>query len=499
MPEYLDIKYISPVSNYKFDKNKLYILALFITSSDHIVKLYKTIIKDITNINNVIRGFPISKSIIVPPSLFKNTIIAKLFSYDEHITSMDLLFTGTIDLDSLESGNINYIEMDRTLKRHIQYETEEDFLNELFFIYECGKTKDKVFLYFGRRTSTEMPIMIPSEIKFDDKKKLWFYDRYNNMVIKENVPVYVGDLDGLSVAGIHYRHSNSFVNEFIKKRNNNDGYVKFIETYQKDDRYTINTNNSNSLKLSLSKQINHGFRPQHYDPYNNNVLTSPVDGKIRSFKINKSTELIIGSKLYQAKNMVSKSFQYEGGYGFVSRVSPINYQRVNVPYPAYLREIGIFGGTKGRPYMISMRFESTYYMPTDVAERDTLSAIYGHTRYGGAGVGLGLREFPETKEPQPEIILIYSVVILTNSYQDAIEFTNEKLEGIEKHVGDDKNIIVLPHWYEQGEELCKLTYGFSHVVFLTNRSIDFASDIDYYTEKKIDSFVKARDLVGTLN
>ncbi len=97
--------------------------------------------------------------------------------------------------------------------------------------------------------------------------------------------------------------------------------------------------------------------------------------------------------------------------------------------------------------------------------------------------------------------------IITQNYEDAFVFTNSKLKNIKTYVGKDRNMRIKSYWYEQGEELGKLTHGFSNVLFMSNRPMQMTSDVDYYSimatnsslKNKIGSYVKARDIVGILN
>jgi hypothetical protein len=177
-----------------------------------------------------------------------------------------------------------------------------------------------------------------------------------------------------------------------------------------------------------------------------------------------------------------------------------------MPYSAYIKEVGIYGGESNNPYMISLRFESSYFLPQDVHERDLLSVVNGHPTYGGVGVGAGLRPYSELRLPQPKTNLIFSLIIITPSFKDGFIFTNKKLIGAKKYVKKNKNVKIKSYWYQQGEEIGKITTGFSNVIFLVNRPLEFASDIQYYSKvlqhtpikNRIPTFVKARDIIGIL-
>ncbi len=420
MPGYLEFHYISPVSEYNFKANNLHILVFSSSSSDNKIRLYKTTFKKLGNINNTVRGYPVDKSLLPLPSLFHQSINASLFAYDPLTKTMTLLFSGIIHLDKIEEGNINYIELKRQPLRSIRYDSDKDFFDEAFFKYEDAEPKEKAFLYMRKVHFTELPIMKPSVINFDDlpstKGEIWFYDRYKNTVMREFIPK--GTSKGFNLnttkLGLIRQHEQSFVSNYITGKNTHDDYIRFLDDYPKDDRYSIlgSEPSKDNFKISISRKIRSDLRPLRFEPYINNIVTSPVDSKITSFYITKSLKLAIGNKLYESKNLVSKPMQYDGGFGFKCIVSPTDYQRVHMPYSGYLKEFGIFGGYNDKPYLISMRFESSYYMPPDVHERDLLSVVNGHPTYGGVGVGANHRAHPELLLPQPDTYLIFNVIII---------------------------------------------------------------------------------------
>jgi len=145
-------------------------------------------------------------------------------------------------------------------------------------------------------------------------------------------------------------------------------------------------------------------------------------------------------------------------------------------------------------------------MPVDVHERDLASVILGNFTYSGVGVGAGNRAYPELLEPQPQIKLVY-YMILVNPTSNSFEFSNQKLKNFNDFWKDDNIIHKIPSiWLEHGEELATFKNNVGYVVTMFNRPLDFTSDIKYYSkfditnneQKQIDVFVKLRDVIGMI-
>jgi hypothetical protein len=511
MSGYLEFNYISPISDHKFKKDVLHILVVS-TINNNKIKLYKTIIKNIDNLDDQVIGYPINKSIICDSSQFN----VKLFSFDKLTNKINLLFFGSIQSDDFEYGNMNYIQLIKSTNSDISidYEDNSDFMNDIFFKNNDSNnvSKNRVYLYIGKVKTIIKPIMKPTEIDYDNKelkKELWYYDRYSAHTVKEYIPL---KLEKMSKVNL----------------------IKNYEKYFMNNQQKIN---NKILKLD--------DRPLIFEQYSNNTVSSPVDGKLIGFRITDNLKLAIGDLIYGMKSLVSLPDQFIGGSGLKCRVSASDYQRVHMPYSGYIKEIGVFKQRNGSN-LVSMRFESSYFIPSTVHERDLLSVVNGHFTYGGVGGGAGNRAYPELLLPQPKTYLIFNIVIMT---PNTFTFTNTKLlrhplvsreseslhsegrkdskesepigdnpfrgnlalleqaSGQNKNIINNKNVKVKSYWYEQGEELGKLLNGFGTVLFLVNRPMEFTADIEHnskinpesYSKTVIETYVKTRDIVATLN
>ena len=144
------------------------------------------------------------------------------------------------------------------------------------------------------------------------------------------------------------------------------------------------------------RQINlKQFRPLKYDPYINNLISSPTDGRVYGFNIEKTTNFKINNDKYHFRNLVTKPYELLNGSGFINRLTFSDYQRIYIPYSGFLKEIGIHN-LDSKQYCISLRFESTYFMPPSVHEREYVSVIYGHATQMAP-------IYPELMDVQPKI------------------------------------------------------------------------------------------------
>lgn len=479
---YLELRYISPMSGYKFNKDTTYVLVITDTASNNRVYIYKVAFDGLENINGAIKGYPIGKAILPPPSKFSALVNVKLYEHNNISHGIILLFSGTLDLDSLETGGVKYIELRRTEYKEMRFINDIDYLNEKFNKLEELSGKDAVYIYISRVDKTNLPIINASIIDFDaDPTELWIYDRYINSVFKEFVPF---ELKHVSKRAKIAEEVDYYIKRFLL----GNGDMKAVYQPERQIGYLeLNSQNVNIMNK---------YRPLRFDPYINSSITAISDGKLKGFDINPTLKIASNEKVYSLSELVNNPSEYDGGSGYISRVSPTDFQKVYMPYSGYLKNVsyGNTGkhGNDGGQHVVNFRFESAFFIPAGVHERDLLSVTNGNWTYGGVGVGAGNRNWPVLLEKNPNTYLVFNVIIIVPSYKDAFIFTNRKK---------------ITDWFDQGEELGKLTFGFSNVVYICNRPIDFASDIKYYSKmtddsslkNKLDTFIKARDVVGIMN
>ena len=478
MGEMFEINYISPISNHVFNNtlNKYYLIFVN-TSLNNNVIINKIEIPKIENITEHIRSYHIGKTINLTVNSHPFYSLG-LFEHEIKINKINLIFSGKINLNDLEGQNIQIKELSTPSKimgnyRATLYKNETSFLEEQFYNYETQNDKNKCMLFMTKINNTDKPLIKPYMIKFDLANETYIYHRYQKNVIKE-----------------HMMHN---INNFCQSNTFGD-YVKFIKTYNIDVNRYLNKNKDTFRSMFMRKININGYRPLNFDPYLNNVICSPVDGRIKGFDINSATKFKFNNQMYHYKDLISKPHELLNGSGFMNRMIPSDYQRIHAPYQAYLKEIGMYN-IQGDQYFISMRFESNYFIPPSVHEREYISVIYGHN------VNMS-RGYPELVEEQPKTNLI----LFGNNSNDSIVFTNNKLIDIKKIVSINTTKRIEQKWFEQGEEIGVFNCCLGNSIFLINRPIDFASDIKLYSKlndkpslhKSIESYIKVNDIIGLI-
>lgn len=480
MTEVIEINYISPISDYVFDKIKKYYLIIINGDKMDTVIINKLIIQDINNVTDTNRAFYIGKCIQLYSSCDnrKNKsqssyYITKLFEHDMATNKIKLLFTGNLNVDELEYNSIKVSYLGIPSKvvgsaRIGNYNNDASFLEEQFFNYETI-TEKKCMLFISKRQKSTKPIIKPFCFKFEKSPDIYVYDRYNKTVIREQ------NFIGLD----NFCNSNTF----------ND-YVKFIKSYSIDVNRYINKK-KDTFKSMFMRKINPQFRLLSYNPYSNNIICSPVDGRIIGFDINKDTKFNFYGIPYHYTNFVGTDAQnILNASGFMNRMTPYDYQRINVPYSAYLTEISI-----SNKY-ITLKFESDYFMPPDVYEREYISVVYGHNIQMSRG-------YPELVEVQPKTKLLYYLVLFSNKLNDSIVFTNNNLINIGQSLKVNTS-SKMKIWLEGGEELGVFNCCLGSTLILLNRPIIFTSDIDFYSgpgdglNNKIECFIRTKDMIGLI-
>lgn len=506
---YLEFQYISPVSNIKFDSSKRYFLVIYNTTLNNVVILYKLQLKQIGNVDDTVRAYGIKQSVPINVESSPNYEL-KLFQINgKHA---ELLFYGSINLEGVEEfGKVN-VTMFRAptvlgKNRSSTIDGDVDFLSEQFFNFEKGKTKNVCIVFFTETRVPTLKILAPTYIKFDFSNGLFIFDRYNNGVIKELVPNYLKNTltnnnNNNNTYSQHYTHVSNFIKTFCS--NNVKNSNRFIEEYYVDTTPYINLDSNKPL---FTKRMDLTYRPTKYEPYINSMIISPVDCRLRGFKINPTLQLNLNGSKLTVDNMVQYPKEIDGGSGFICRMCPQDYKYAYAPYGAYLKEVAILDD----PYKIVLKFETKYFIPPDVYERAYASVIFGNHIYTGVGVGAGSRAYPEALKKQPDTTLIFYLVLIGTSSQNSISLTNTKLRYMKSIVDVGTRHKIKPIWFEQGEELANVACGSGNVIMLFNRPIDFAADIKHYSVmdkngssnsplyKKMDVFVKTRDIIGILN
>jgi len=476
MNDIIELNYISPISKYTFNKDaNNYYLVLINSGINNKTFINKIQLLDIGNVNDQTRGYSINKAVQLQSKLQYPFYSIRLFEHNKANNNLNLLFTGEINLNNIEFNGIQITKLFAPSQvlgklRSGKNENDTSFLSEKFFNYESIMPENKCLLFYTRlrKKNSDKVIIKPIIISNQDDNK-YVYNRYHQNLIKEH---HVVTIDKLC-------EGNTF----------ND-YLKLIGLYDIDvNRY--HDKKQDTFKSMYMRKINPQFRKLKYAPFLNNILTAAIDGRLVGIsKINSATKFNIKDKQYHFKDLVTKPYQLMNGGGYLTTVLPQDYQRIHMPYAGYLTEIGIFHLDS---YCITLRFESDYFMPPDVHEREYISVIYGHNIQMS-------RAYPELVEIQPNTSLVFYVIIFGGQESNTVHMTNGKLVNIKNIVNPNTLYKPMPKWFEKGEELATFSCTIGNILVLVNRPIEFTSDIKHYSslQKRIASYIKMNDVVGVI-
>lgn len=363
MIEFIEIKYMSPISNFKFCTDNLIYYLVLTSTNNGIIYINKIKLDDFNNVTQTTRGYNIGKAIKVEKTEFPFCSV-KMFSHNLNNNIISLLFSGNIDIDNIEYNGIKVIMLYKPSAilgkmRHGIYQDDSSFIDEKYYNFETVDMKNKCILFISRSIGKRQLIM-PSIYTIDNYQcnDIFIYDRYNTNIIKET-PVCVN---------------------FIMKRN----YLDLIEWYNIDvNRYdVINTDNFEELVM---RKINvDNFRQQKIAPYLNGLICSPADGRTKILNNN----------------------------SFVTRMTWSDYPYVLMPYLGVIidKKNGMLNN--GNHYVI-LKFINDYYIPPSVQEREYISVLLGHPIFNS-------KLYPELLIPQPKTTLAFSIILIGNNNPNSI-------------------------------------------------------------------------------
>jgi len=497
MSRYISFQYLSPISKYNFDDGSKILMTIVNTSLNDNILCYKIDVKELNNVTSTVRGYPVQKSIQLPLDAKDNYSI-RIFKVRDN--TLYLIFTGESKMDT---DVIRLVPPPAVLGklRNSYYNNDDNLLDEQFYNFDNIESLSHCLLFY-KRTIGRPPyaVITPLSVNINTSNYTWVYNRYVDNIIREYVPDDMRD----NVKKNFSKHVVKFMNNFQP----NTAYTDYIKKYYIDTSIFFDPKINTNMEKGCWNMVNQDNRPLFYLPNNNNIITSPTDGRTRGFIATPEMTMSFFDDIYTIKELISKPFQIDTGGCFITRVAPQDYNRVYIPYSAHLRELGI--RFNKNVCIMTMKFESSYFMPHSVSERDYLSLTNGNFTNSGWGAGIGgTRNHPEFLQVQPDTTLIYHLVLIVPTINDNMPiFTNEKLISIQNKLHQDQPIYKIPPiWMDKGEELARLSCGGGYVCFITNRPVSFSPDINYYSKiipndnkliAPIDTYVKANDNIGIL-
>ncbi|ARF11425.1 hypothetical protein Klosneuvirus_1_282 [Klosneuvirus KNV1] len=459
--EVLEINYISPISNYKFDlkENKYYLV--FINTTSQGVIITKLNLLDINNISESVRAYAIQQGVArTTPTEEKVWYSIRLFQHHIKTNKIVLLFANELELDQLPLNAIQEMHLFTPSAvvgqlRSIIYIDETSFLAEEFYNYESYVPKNKCLLFVNRKSKSNMKNNNQLLIKYNNSDEVYVYDRYHHNVIKEQKG------NDIQV----YCNSNTF----------ND-YVKFIKKYNIDVNKYLNKK-PDTFKSMLLRKINPEYRMKMGDPMQNNIINAPTDGRISTFKTNRKSIITIRKNTIRLDQLTQNPSEVING--FYSRLTSGDYPRIAMPYQGYLTDIQ--ARMDNGHYYVSMQFKSNYFVPPSVDERELISVVYGHRAQMAWA-------YAELMNVQPETPLLFYIILIGNTDSNSIALIHDKLRGLKL------NTKIQPIWFDKDDELAVFNCCLGKLVFLVNRPMAFPEDMS----KDVETYVKYNDVVGAL-
>jgi len=207
-------------------------------------------------------------------------------------------------------------------------------------------------------------------------------------------------------------------------------YEPRLNIYIKKNNYLKNHKNSVLRKLEITN-------------YDADIMTAPIDG------------------IYYLEDNNIIIYTRKQDY-------PVFYS----PYEARLVNI------KQQQDKLILDFETNYFMPKSVHERSLLSVVNGNYTYGGMGVGIDSRNYPETLEPQPDTKLHYRIIIINNlnNINHELKINTNYIAGdvLIKKINPDTKIIISTNMLFKTKYECIMNnFG------VKLRSNSYMSSIDY--------------------
>lgn len=422
----IHLRTISTYSNYKFQDKHEYCMVIINKENIHKIYLPTLInIKYLKGQENVLAQY-IKSTIKVFPTAIGHNLFIHIF--EGRGNKMMLLFSGTFNLDNYDEGYRGQITLYAPSRKlwtnypHTRFRGT-CFLEEQFYNQQTYDPTNYAVIQFELLTESHNE-RIHDYIVIDPKNHIW--NRYEHNYITEN----------------------------------------------EHNMLDCNLYNGSRIKL--------GYRPIITDPYHNDELISPIDGRIQ-IKYLEEADI--------------KRILTDGDYGFPTcsrilsgniykiRSEPQDYNELFVPYSGNMIK---YVKKKGK---LIIKVQSNYFIPKHVGARDLMTAVYGNYINPSQGVGAGLRHYPELKDVQPDTTLVYYVVVISDTDYRKVNYSFEQLT-----------------WLEQGQVLIPNDNVPKKVFLLFNRKITASHDIYnmFKPKNKIDlpyseTYVRARDSIGIIN
>lgn len=483
MKRILQLSYLSPISKYDFDNKKYRYLLVLFNVNKNVMNINYVIIKNMRYGKDI--AFILNKLLI--SNREESTIYQiRFYAHNLENNNISAIFSGEMNTNILAIDKISVVSLYKIAKpKSIKFSDVTTFMNEIFINETFINTKctsDKLLLfvklfYRPNNMTPENLKLVPIKINVHNNL-LFVYDRYKQTFFKEYEPEYFKQITS----------SHTYKKNILKN-------LKMRYYLAQHEKIYANKNN-----------ISHTL-----DPYKNNIVTAPIDARYTVFntKGNKLTFTFI-DEIINIQDLGINPNNIGNGSGYIGRVTPLDNKNIYMPYNGYLKEISIntsdklVKGTDQQMYTTVMRFESKYFVPPKVGDRDLLALINGNFMNPGTGIGPGNSAYPQMLGRYDDYTVVFYLVIITyNKDENSIKFKNEKFMNISDDLIINESFKTKATWFDLNENIGRIMSNIGYVLVLFNREIKFEDDIGYYSnifdnKNALENYVKSRDTIGYL-
>jgi len=219
--------------------------------------------------------------------------------------------------------------------------------------------------------------------------------------------------------------------------------------------------------------VNKTFIPRKItnEPYNNNVIVNPCDGRTKGILTckNHNMQISLSGKMHNVTEFLPRSI-LEGSCAMIYN-APNDYKSICFPYDGYITKpfMKIVDGMM----MMILELDNPYYMPSTVRSRELISVMLGNAIFQS-------RIEPEYLNVQNKVGMKYYIIIWGND----VSFTNRKLL-------DARQL-----WVDKGDVIGQFGKDGGNVVVASTQTIKFTSEIEGLSEDDILTYVKQKDIIG---
>ncbi|MBA42728.1 MAG: hypothetical protein CMF62_01820 [Magnetococcales bacterium] len=470
MSKYIELEFISPISEYNFKNYHIDNILVITGTSENGFPTVRMLNKlNLDNVDVETRAYPIAKTIRVDTRRELPNFCIKLFQYNNVTKVLTLLFSGNFDSYKPSYGR-NHIILKSVPKRALKIigkVDKTDFLWEPFNNFKCGEGKQQCLLFFKESRITKLPLIDYELLHANLQENTYVFNRYTKTFFKELTPFPISRCD--TWIKRYFNRNNTYNSYIVKNYKGEDGVKKLIKNYQIDlTQSDINQSDLVTVDKFSRRKMDPQSRPIHLDAYKNNVCIMPIDGRVLGFDLLTHQSKIVQNNYIKLMSTIFRNNQelkdFSQGSGFLIRTTPHDHHHLTLPYEGNITEISRFSKNG---FKTVLRVENNYYIAPQIPERDQFSVVYGKCLRGNRGCKTRLA-------PQQDTKMVYYIVIMGSP---TFKFNDQTLEKINKNMKVPNRIQIKSKMYTPKNIVGTLGVGEYLIAVLSNRQIRFENDI----------------------